>query len=443
MKEFRNASTPLGADSVQSRKIRTVFEANIVLILGVASSALLDPASETAMPGRWITTLAILASCASTLALVRVRTSWSFLWSTLTLQAIILVGPWATGGIRRPVTYLEVPLLLYSSILLGIGFTWKIALAFCLNLAALAWFESVGLVASSPLTPMSHLLLLVECSLFGLYLVANPIALTQDLLRQAKADNSRRQERQKELARTKEALDARISARERELRGGRQRLIHSTETLTSLYEPIIQRIGVRARYIQDALKGREESIQFPIGRILIGCERLSAMHKAISRYSKIDPKGILAKELAPEEIQAMIRLVWDEIRLSFPRADHRLFLNGLKGCKADPDMFRQAWQHLLSNAAKFSARRPRPRIVVGWKNGEYFVNDNGVGFDAANATNLFELFNRQHRAGEFHGNGIGLASTKRILEIQGGTIRLESSPEKGTTVFFRLPAAGN
>jgi len=104
-------------------------------------------------------------------------------------------------------------------------------------------------------------------------------------------------------------------------------------------------------------------------------------------------------------------------------------------------MLRQAWQHLLSNAAKFSARHPRPRIVVGWKSGEYFVNDNGVGFDAANARNLFELFNRQHRVGEFQGNGIGLASTKRILELHGGTIRLESLPDKGTTAFFRLPSS--
>ena len=441
MTNVPETSTSPYSGSVRDARIQTVFQANIFLALATVSVALVNPESESAMPARWITSLAILVSCAATLLLVRARPDWSFRWSALSLQAIVLVSPWFTGGVQRPVTYLEVPLLLYSSLVLGIGSTWKLAVPFCLNLVALAWFQGTGAIASSPLPPATHLVVLLECAAFGLYLVANPIALTQDLLRQARQDNSRRQEHQRNLTRMKDALDARIGERERELLNLRQRLIHSTETLTSQYEPVIQRIGVRARYIQDALNGREDPIQFPIGRILVGCDRLSAMHKAISRYSRLGPQGIQARELAPEEIQGMIRQVWDEIRLSFPRADHRLFLNGVKGCKADPDMLRQAWQHLLSNAAKFSARHPRPRIVVGWKNGEYFVNDNGVGFDTANARNLFELFNRQHRMGEFQGNGIGLASTKRILELHRGTIRLESLPDKGTTVFFRLPSS--
>lgn len=442
MTDIPEASVSPTSDAVRSARTRTAFQANLVLILATVAAGLADPDSRSAIPARWIASLAIVVSCASTLLLLRLRPSWSFRWSALSLQAIVLVAPWFTGGIQRPVTYLEIPLLLYCSILLGIGFAWRIAVPFCLNLPALAWFESVGAIASSPPAPESHLVALLECAVFGLYVVANPIALTQDLLRRARLDNSRRQGHQKSLALMKDALDARIAERERELLAVRHRLLHSTETLTSLHEPIIQRIGVRARYIQEAVAGREESIQFAIGRILIGCERLSNMHKAISRYSKIGPATIHARELAPEEIQGMIRQVWDEIRQAFPRADHRLFLNGLKGCHADPDMLRQVWQHLLSNAAKFSARHARPRIVVGWKNGEYFVNDNGVGFDAANARNLFELFNRQHREGEFKGNGIGLASTRRILELHGGSIRLESAPDMGATAFFRLSSNG-
>lgn len=441
MTDLQDAPASPGADTVRAARIRTVFQANVVLILASASMlATLD--FQAVATAHWMASLAILVSCSTTLLLVRARPSRSFRWSVFSLQTVVLVAPWFTGGVQRPVTYLEIPLLLYSSILLGIGFTWKIAVPFCLNLVALAWFESVGAIPGAAPTPESHFVLLVEGAVFGLYLVANPIGLTKDLLQRARQDNSRRQERQRSLARMKDALDARIAERERELLAVRQRLIHSTETLTSLYEPIIQRIGVRARYIQEAVVGREESIQFPIGRILVGCERLSSMHKAISRYSKIGPQALQVRELVPDEIRAMIRQVWDEIRLSFPRADHRLFLNGLQGCQADPDMFRQVWQHLLSNAAKFSARHPRPRIVVGWKGGEYFVNDNGVGFDATNAKDLFELFNRQHRVGEFHGNGIGLASTKRILELHGGSIRLESAPDKGATVFFRMPSAG-
>lgn len=422
----------------QESKVRMVRDANFFLGSCTLANTLLGAETDTSDPARRLTSLALLGSCIATIALVRRFPRPSFLWSVASLQAIILVTPWFTGGIRRPLSYMEIPFLLYIGFILGSRATWIAAGTFCLNTLGLALAETCGAIRSAPIDQIQHLLLLVECVAFGLYYVAGPLGLTRRFILEAQEDNRRRQEIQDELSRMKDALDSRIAQREQELLRVKNRLAHSTETLTSIYEPTIQRIGVRAKYMQEALKGKGEAFSLPVERILVGCERLTSMHRAISRYSRLDPRELATRWLEPDEIRSMVRTVWDEIRLGYPRANHRLFLGGLQGCSADPDMLRQVWQHLLSNAAKFSARQLKPRIVIGWKDGEFHVNDNGEGFDAANADNLYELFNRQHRGQDYPGNGIGLASSKRIVEIHGGSIRVHSEPGKGTTVFFRM-----
>jgi signal transduction histidine kinase len=112
----------------------------------------------------------------------------------------------------------------------------------------------------------------------------------------------------------------------------------------------------------------------------------------------------------------------------------------------DPAMLRQVWLNLLSNAVKFSRKRTPPRIEIGAETvgGEVrcFVRDNGVGFDARYAHKLFGVFQRLHRATEFEGNGIGLASVQRIVSRHRGRVWAESVLDQGAVFWFSLPAEG-
>jgi PAS domain S-box-containing protein len=111
--------------------------------------------------------------------------------------------------------------------------------------------------------------------------------------------------------------------------------------------------------------------------------------------------------------------------------------------RADEKLMRTVLENLLGNAWKYSSKNEKPVIEMGSidKNGQkfYFVKDNGVGFNMANAGKLFGAFQRLHTDAEFPGHGIGLATCQRIIHRHGGSIWAEAEPDQGATFYFSLP----
>ena len=109
----------------------------------------------------------------------------------------------------------------------------------------------------------------------------------------------------------------------------------------------------------------------------------------------------------------------------------------------DPALMRQVWVNLLSNAAKYSAKREHAVVEVGFKEqgaeGVYFVRDNGSGFDMRYANKLFGVFQRLHRSDEFEGTGVGLAIVHRVVSRHGGRIWAEAGVDEGATFSFTVP----
>jgi len=108
----------------------------------------------------------------------------------------------------------------------------------------------------------------------------------------------------------------------------------------------------------------------------------------------------------------------------------------------DPGLLKIVFTNLLSNALKFTRQREISLIAVGARvvNGAtaFFVRDNGVGFDPQYADKLFGVFQRLHRAEEFEGTGIGLATVQRVIRNHGGRIWAESQLGQGATFYFTL-----
>jgi light-regulated signal transduction histidine kinase (bacteriophytochrome) len=111
--------------------------------------------------------------------------------------------------------------------------------------------------------------------------------------------------------------------------------------------------------------------------------------------------------------------------------------------ECDPVLVKQIFQNLLANALKFT--RPRARTVIEVNHQEqadgqvvFMVRDNGIGFNMKYVDKLFGVFQRLHRAEDFEGTGIGLATVQRIAQKHGGRVWAEAELEKGAAFYFTL-----
>lgn len=114
----------------------------------------------------------------------------------------------------------------------------------------------------------------------------------------------------------------------------------------------------------------------------------------------------------------------------------------LPSVRVDKPRLIEVMQNLLDNAAKYMGAQAKPRIEVGHQGVEddkpiFFVRDNGMGIPPEHHERIFGLFNKLDPTSE--GTGIGLALVKRIIELHGGRIWIESKAGHGSTFYFTLP----
>jgi signal transduction histidine kinase len=112
----------------------------------------------------------------------------------------------------------------------------------------------------------------------------------------------------------------------------------------------------------------------------------------------------------------------------------------------DQIRLREVVENLIDNAIKYMGDQSDPQIEIGIRNGDtepvIFVKDNGMGIDSRYHERVFRLFEKLNPTSE--GTGIGLALVKRIVEVHGGKIWVESEGlGKGSTFCFTIPDSRN
>lgn len=202
-----------------------------------------------------------------------------------------------------------------------------------------------------------------------------------------------------------------------------------------------------------------DQVRTQVGRMSIQVTRLAVLVENLLDVSRIEA-GRLGLKLTPVDVVAVARAMLEQHQPTAPAHQLVLWASQPKVVvEADLTRLEQVLRNLLENAIKYSpgggpimvevgtvpepdgARRPR--AVASVRMGEIRVIDRGVGIASEHLPHIFGPFYQAEAAltRRTGGLGLGLYVSKRIIEAQGGTIRVESRPGVGTTFAFTLPLA--
>ena len=208
-----------------------------------------------------------------------------------------------------------------------------------------------------------------------------------------------------------------------------------------LRSPLVT-IGAFISHVEEsAAKGDLASVRADLDRIRRASAKMDHLLKDLLDLSRI------GHVMAPPEAVPFEALAREAAALVHGRLEARGIevdiQAGLPMVKGDRVRILEVIQNLLDNAAKFMGGQENPRIEIGARGeGEdvvFFVRDNGVGIDPRHHDRIFGLFDKLDSGGD--GTGVGLALVKRIIELHGGRIWVESEGGKGSAFYFTLPVS--
>jgi PAS domain S-box-containing protein len=173
-------------------------------------------------------------------------------------------------------------------------------------------------------------------------------------------------------------------------------------------------------------------------------ESADLMGKLVDDLLAFSRMGRVEMATARVDLAQLVNEVREQFLPDYEGRDVVWAVGELPATQGDASMLRQVFVNLLSNALKYTRPRAEAKIEIGSfveAKGMvvYFVRDNGVGFDMQYADKLFGVFQRLHRAEEFEGSGIGLASVQRVIARHGGRVWAEGVVDGGATFYFSLP----
>jgi PAS domain S-box-containing protein len=179
--------------------------------------------------------------------------------------------------------------------------------------------------------------------------------------------------------------------------------------------PLVRKIGERARHMNELID-------------------------ALLALSRVAASPLARRDV---DLSALAREIDADLRREFPQRTVETAIQPGLRASADPVLARTLLQNVIGNAWKYSSKVQAARIDVFSEHGQdgiqFAVRDNGAGFDPAYASKLFGAFQRLHSQTEFKGNGVGLATVRRIVARHGGRIWAESVQGRGATFRFTLP----
>ncbi len=167
---------------------------------------------------------------------------------------------------------------------------------------------------------------------------------------------------------------------------------------------------------------------------------MDALLAGLLRLSRLGQEMFQLEQL---EMNAMLAGIAKAFEFQVREAGATLQIDDLPSCSGDATQVNQVFSNLLDNALKYldPARSGVIRIHGRHENGRaiYCVEDNGIGIAPANHDRVFEVFRRLNPNDPAPGEGLGLATIRRILDRHDGKVCVESELGKGSRFIVSMP----
>ena len=235
-----------------------------------------------------------------------------------------------------------------------------------------------------------------------------------------------------------DSLEERVRERTTDLEAFTYTVSHDLRT------PIRAIIGFSDVLVEDSAALLDAGALDAVTEIHDGAVRLGKLVDDLLAFSRLGKREIKRQAV---DMTVLAKEVTRLLEQAAGETILKIDVQPMPSCTGDSALLELVYLNLISNAVKFSDGRSDAQVEVGAESRDgstvYFVRDNGVGFDMAYAGQLFGVFQRLHSLSEFEGNGVGLASVKRIVTGHGGRVWAESALGQGATFFFTLGGASD
>lgn len=251
----------------------------------------------------------------------------------------------------------------------------------------------------------------------------------------------------RELEQLNNKLEQRVAERTAELEARNRELQEFAYVVSHDLQEPLRKIHTFADILLEDHSSRldSEGREF-LERIQVGTRRMSTLVKDLLSYSRISMRE---NEFQTVDLNQVVSGVLNDLQIRLEETGGNVEVQPLPSISADATQMQQLFQNLIDNGLKFHRPGVPPRVLIAAssesQNGDprqfyrIEVQDNGVGFEPEYADRIFTPFQRLHTRDEYEGNGIGLSICRRIVERHGGTITVESEPDRGTRFIIRLP----
>jgi len=206
-----------------------------------------------------------------------------------------------------------------------------------------------------------------------------------------------------------------------------------------LRAPLRSITGFSNVLLEDYSKELDDEGKAYLKKISDSGELMGQLMDDLLKLSRVTRGDITVEKL---DLSNMAQKIVSDLAKDEPQRKMKVTIAPDMTANGDKNLLGLALQNLLGNAWKYTSKTSEPRIEMGTVKHKgktaYFVRDNGVGFDMTYANKLFQPFQRLHKATEFAGTGIGLATVQRIIRRHGGEVWTEAKVGEGATFYFTL-----